>query len=157
MSKGKYKRDSQQALVGIPTGGLLVPQSGDDRQYTKTDTDSIQDCQTFTTRNMVLYFAMLYTIDGIDVQSHSHPQDQTDPSVGWKENHHAQACQDTQNRNKRNERCLEGTFYIRHALADNQDAGAYQCKGEQSTDTYHFSGYTGWNKGGHDTYNYHEK
>ena len=27
VSKGKYKRDNQQCLVGIPTSGLLMPQT----------------------------------------------------------------------------------------------------------------------------------
>ena len=73
MGEGEHERDDQEGFVRIPTGGLLMPQSGDDGQYTQTDAHGIQYSHAFTARNVVFQQAMLHTIHGINVQSNQHP------------------------------------------------------------------------------------
>ena len=107
-----------------------MPQTGDDRQYAQTDTDSIQYGQSLAAGYVMFHLAMLHTIYRIDIQADEHLQYQTNPSVGRQEDHHAEAGQDAEDRHYRYEWSLESTFHIRHALAHNQDAGTYQSKGE---------------------------
>ena len=75
--------------TGVPVNtvaaAMILADKSDVRRSRVRNTDiskfDIHDSQTFTARDVFFQFAMLHTIKGIDVQSHQHPQYESDPSI----------------------------------------------------------------------------
>lgn len=157
VGKGEDERNDQQGLILVPSYGLLVPESGNDAQYRKHESQYVQHHVAFPVQAMRLQFAVLAAVAGIDIQSDEHPEYQAYPGICRKEAHHAEADEDSHDGGEGDKGDLETPFYSGHGLADNQYGGAYQGKGQQGTDAGHFSGYLGGDEACQQTYHYHEE
>src|SRR5699024_5274398 len=94
---------------------------------------------------------------GINVQAEQHPDEKSDPGVKGQEDHHPEADQDTECRDKGHERNPEPAGGIFHFIAHDQYAGADQDKGKQGSDAGHFAHHATGDKSGEHTDEQHKQ
>lgn len=157
---GEADEDGQDEhrLVGGPSCRLLMPESRDDTEHGKRQSESVEHRDAAAFRAVFAYrfqMAVAYAIMTVDVKADEHPEHETYPSVGRQEYHETETCDDASHRHEGHKRRAESAWHVGHGLSHDQYAGTYQRKRQERADARHFASHASRDEGGEGGYGGH--
>ena len=150
---GEADEDGQDEhrLVGGPSCRLLMPESRDDTEHGKRQSESVEHRDAAAFRAVFacrFQMAVAYAIMTVDVKADEHPKHETYPSVGRQEYHETETCDDASHRHEGHKRRAESAWHVGHGFSHDQYAGTYQCKRQERADARHFASHASRDEGG---------